>query len=40
MPPACDSTSVALAKLGISRSTLDPKIKQLKIKKHKLISES
>src|SRR3989454_7203985 len=29
----------AAAKLGIPRSTLDSKIKQLKIKKHKLISE-
>ena len=30
----------AAAKLGIPRSTLDSKIKQLKIKKHKFISES
>ena len=30
---------IAAAKLGIPRSTLDSKIKQLKIKKHKLISE-
>jgi len=29
----------ASAKLGIPRSTLDSKIKQLKIKKHKFISE-
>jgi formate hydrogenlyase transcriptional activator len=29
----------AAAKLGILRSTLDSKIKQLKIKKHKFISE-
>jgi transcriptional regulator with GAF, ATPase, and Fis domain len=29
----------AAAKLGIPRSTLDSKIKQLKIKKHKFISE-
>jgi formate hydrogenlyase transcriptional activator len=29
----------AAAKLGIPRSTLDWKIKQLKIKKHKFISE-
>ena len=29
----------AAAKLGIPRSTLDTKIKQLKIKKHKFISE-
>jgi DNA-binding NtrC family response regulator len=30
----------AAAKLGIPRSTLDSKIKQLKIKKHKFIPES
>jgi PAS domain S-box-containing protein len=30
----------AAAKLGVPRSTLDSKIKQLKIKKHKFISES
>jgi len=29
----------AAAKLGIPRSTLDSKIKQLRIKKHRLISE-
>ena len=29
----------AAAKLGIPRSTLDSKIKQLKIKKHKFISD-
>ena len=29
----------ASAKLGIPRSTLDWKIKQLRIKKHRLISE-
>ena len=29
----------AAAKLGIPRSTLDSKIKQLRIKKHKFISE-
>ena len=29
----------AAAKLGIPRSTLESKIKQLKIKKHKFISE-
>ena len=29
----------AEAKLGIPRSTLDSKIKQLKIKKHKSVSE-
>jgi len=29
----------AAAKLGIPRSTLDSKIKQLKIKKHKFIAE-
>jgi formate hydrogenlyase transcriptional activator len=29
----------AAARLGIPRSTLDSKIKQLKIKKHKFISE-
>jgi DNA-binding NtrC family response regulator len=29
----------AAAKLGIPRSTLDSKIKQLKIKKHKFIGE-
>ena len=29
----------AAAKLGIPRSTLDSKIKQLKIKKHQFISE-
>jgi len=29
----------AAAKLGIPRSTLDSKIKHLKIKKHKFISE-
>ena len=30
----------AAAKLGIPRSTLDWKIKQLRIKKHRFISES
>jgi formate hydrogenlyase transcriptional activator len=30
----------AAAKLGIPRSTLESKIRQLKIKKHKFISES
>ena len=30
----------AAAKLGIPRSTLDSKIKQLRIKKHRFISES
>jgi formate hydrogenlyase transcriptional activator len=29
----------AAEKLGIPRSTLDSKIKQLKIKKHKFVSE-
>jgi formate hydrogenlyase transcriptional activator len=29
----------AAAKLGIPRSTLESKIKQLKIKKHKFVSE-